>query len=104
MGYLASAMFFVEGTYHNELGLLTPLFWNYMLQAFFTAIIIAVIYFKTNQSILAAILFHYIDNLMGEAFIMTDEAAIIETIIRGVVAVACLIFLGSTINRRRQME
>jgi len=91
-------MFFVEGTYQNNLGLFTPLFWNFMLQAFFTSVIIAVVYYKSNRSILAVILFHYMGNLMGETFEMTFEAAIFETILRGIIALALMLFIGEKIN------
>lgn len=85
-------LFFVKGTYQYQQGLFTPLFWNFMLGVFFTSAVYGVIYNETNKSILAVILFHYIGNLTGETFIMTDQAMIILTLIRGIITLLILIF------------
>ncbi|MBS3768564.1 MAG: CPBP family intramembrane metalloprotease, partial [Candidatus Cloacimonetes bacterium] len=56
-------LFFVEGTYQYQLGLGSGLFWNYMVAVLFTSVVYGFIYFGTNRSILAVILFHYFGNL-----------------------------------------
>ena len=79
-------LFFIEGTYQYLLGLGSSLFWSFMFGIFFTTFIYSFIYNKTNRSILAVILFHFMDNLSGEAFIITDNALIISTLLRGIIA------------------
>jgi membrane protease YdiL (CAAX protease family) len=85
-------VFFVEGTYQHQLGIFTPLFWSFMLGILFTSVVYGAIYFGTNRSILAVILFHYVGNLVGETFEMTTGAELISTILRGVVAVLIVIY------------
>lgn len=85
-------LFFFRETYQFQLGLLTPLFWNYMLGVFFTSIILAVLFNATKQSILAVILFHYLDNLTGEAFIISNSAKIFSTVILGIIAFWLFVF------------
>jgi membrane protease YdiL (CAAX protease family) len=85
-------VFFVEGTYQHQLGLFTPLFWSFMLGVLFTSVVYGAIYFGTDRSILAVILFHYIGNLAGETFEMTTDAELISTVLRGIVAVLIVIY------------
>lgn len=85
-------MFFVEGTYQNQLGIFTPSFWAFFLQVLFSSIIYSAVYFETNKSILAVILFHYLDNLTGETFVMTFEASVLELMLRGIIAIGSLVY------------
>ena len=78
-------LFFVEGTYQYQLGFGSSLFWSFMFGIFFTTFIYSFIYNKTNHSILAVILFHFVDNLSGETFIITVNALIISTLLRGII-------------------
>lgn len=79
-------LFFIKGSYQYQLGLGSSLFWNFMLGIFFTTFIYSLIYNKTNHSVLAVILFHFMDNFSGEAFVITDNALLISTAIRGIFA------------------
>jgi len=63
-----------------------------MLGVFFTSIILAVLFNATKQSILAVILFHYLDNLTGEAFIISNSAKIFSTVILGIIAFWLFVF------------
>lgn len=85
-------LFFVEGTYQNQLGLFSPMFWNFMLSALLTSVIYGIIYNKTNKSILAVILFHYFGNLTGETFVMTSNAELISTVLRGILALLIILY------------
>ena len=85
-------LFFFRDTYQFQLGLWTPLFWNFMLGAIFTSIILGFLFFKTKQSTLAAILFHYLVNLTGQAFIISNSANILSTVILGMIALMFFIF------------
>jgi uncharacterized protein len=85
-------LFFVEGTYQYQLGLVSSLFWSFMFGIFFTSFIYSIIYNKTNHSILAVILFHFMDNLSGEALIITENALFISTSLRGIIASYIFLF------------
>lgn len=85
-------LFFFQDTYQFQLGLWTPLFWNFMLNAFFTSMILAVLFDTSGNSILAVILFHYMDNLTGESIVITNSARIFSTAILGIVAIGLMIF------------
>ena len=97
-------LFLVEGTYQNQLGLFSPLFWNFMLGAFFTSIIYGVVYYETNRSILGAILFHYIGNLTGESVVISYHAELITTVLRGAIALFILIYYGRNLKRNIHIE
>ncbi len=91
-------LFFVEGTYQYQLGLGSSLFWSFMFGIFFTTFIYSMIYNKTNHSILAVILFHFMDNLSGESFIISENALFISTILRGIIAFYIFIYQKKTTN------
>ncbi len=94
-------LFFIEGTYQYQLGVLSPLFWDFMFGTFFTSLVYGVIYNETNKSIFAVILFHYIDNLTGETFVMTFNAELISTVLRSVAALLILLFY---VKRSKKVE
>lgn len=85
-------LFFIENTYQNQLGLFTLSFWNFMLSIIFISIIYGLIYFKTEGSILAVILFHYFGNLSGETFILTAQSETFTTVLRMVIALIILYY------------
>ena len=87
-------LFFFRGTFQYQLGLFSPLFWNFMLAAFFTSIILSVIFNETNNSILAVILFHYMENLTGQTFVINTTAEITSNVIRGIIAIILFIYYG----------
>ena len=88
-------LFFFRETFQYQLGLFTPLFWSFMAGVFFTSIILGAIFNETKQSIFAVILFHYLDNLTGEAFLVSANAEILSSIIRGIIAMMILIRFGN---------
>lgn len=85
-------LFFLKGTYQFQLGLFTPLFWIFMLEILFDSVIYGVIYNETKGSLLAAIIFHYLVNIIGEAFVITLRAEIISFILRGLLAIGLFIY------------
>ena len=87
-------LFFFQGTFQYQLGLFSPLFWNFMAGVFFTSTILGAIFNEAKQSILAVILFHYLDNLTGEAFLINANAEILSNIIRAIIAIAIFVHYG----------
>ena len=92
-------LFFVEGTYQYQLGFGSSLFWSFMFGIFFTTFIYSFIYNKTNHSILAVILFHFMDNLSGETFIINVNALIISTLLRGIIAFFIFFYYKTTTKK-----
>ena len=87
-------LFFFRETFQYQLGLFTPLFWSFMAGVFFTSIILGAIFNETKQSIFAVILFHYLDNLTGEAFLVSANAEILSNIIRAIIAIVIFVHYG----------
>lgn len=85
-------LFFIEGSYQYQLGLFTPMFWNFFVAIMFNSVIYGLIYNETNKSIFAVILFHYIVNLTGEAFSISTNAVLISTLLKAITAVFILIY------------
>jgi membrane protease YdiL (CAAX protease family) len=67
-------LFFVIGSYQSQLGLGTPAFWMYLFMFPVTSIVYTWIVANTGGSILAAILFHFMQNLTGELFELSARA------------------------------
>ncbi len=83
-------LFFIQGSYQFELGVFTLGFWLFLINVIFPSFIVGWLYIKSNRSILVAILFHYILNLSGEMFYLTQQGEIIETILTAAVAIYLL--------------
>ena len=94
-------LFVIEGTYQYQLGLFSPMFWNFMLNILLTSVIYGVIYNHTNKSILAVILFHYFGNLTGETFVMTFNAELISTVLRGLLALLIIVYYVKDIKNKK---
>lgn len=62
-------LFFMNGTYQNELGFGTAAFWRFCIAAVVFSIFITWVYNNSQRSILSAILFHFSANLTGNLFV-----------------------------------
>ncbi|MBD3225365.1 MAG: CPBP family intramembrane metalloprotease [Caldithrix sp.] len=71
-------LFFIEGTYHFNLGIGTFAFWKFLIYPVFGSVIITFIYMHTNRSTLAAVLFHFMGNYTGELFQLSGRGEMIE--------------------------
>ena len=67
-------LFLIDGTYQFGLGVGTPQFWLYMLDKIPQSILMTWIFNNNNRSIVSAILFHFMINLVGELFDLTLQA------------------------------
>jgi membrane protease YdiL (CAAX protease family) len=61
-------LFFIEGTYQANLGILTDDFWIFILMMIPESVLITWAYNNTRRSTLSAVLFHFSINLTGEIF------------------------------------
>jgi membrane protease YdiL (CAAX protease family) len=70
-------LFFIEGTWQAEhLGFGTQLFWLWMMAVLIESILYTWITNNTGQSILAAILFHFVGNAFGQLFALSHRAEV----------------------------
>ncbi|MBN1370223.1 MAG: CPBP family intramembrane metalloprotease [Dehalococcoidaceae bacterium] len=71
-------LFFIEGTYQYNLGFGSLNFWIFMGSLIPQAILITWVYNNTQRSTLAAILFHFMGNFIGELFELSQTAMIYQ--------------------------
>ena len=74
-------LFFIEGSYQAGLGFGTLLFWLFMAEIVLQAIIMTWVYNNTGRSTLAAILFHFMVNLTGELFELSETGDVYKLVI-----------------------
>jgi len=68
-------LFFVDGTFqHDEIGFATASFWWYMLPTLPISILDTWVYNNANRSTLAAVLLHFMVNVSGEVFELSQRA------------------------------
>jgi len=74
-------LFFIDGTYQYNLSFGSIYFWIYMLDMIFKSILYTWIYNNNRYSTLSAILFHFMINLTGELFKLTEAAEVYQFIL-----------------------
>jgi membrane protease YdiL (CAAX protease family) len=81
-------LFFVAGSYQNQLGFGSPAFWSYGLTVVELSVLFTWIHNHNDRSILAAILFHFVLNLTGALVRGSTEADVARTAFLALAAVA----------------
>jgi len=71
-------MFFIEGTYQQQLGVGTWPFWRFMLGVVAGSVIHTWVFNNTDRSTLAAVLLHFIGNFEGELFALSERAETLD--------------------------
>ncbi|MBN2230868.1 MAG: CPBP family intramembrane metalloprotease [Candidatus Thorarchaeota archaeon] len=84
-------LFVMPGTYQEAIGLGTIGFWLYMGAIPATSILISWFYNNSNNSILAAMVFHLLNNLAGEIFSL-DVILEIPRVLVSYLIVLCVIY------------
>ena len=69
-------LFFVPGTYQYRLGAGTITFWFYLLNLIPVAVVYGWLFAITKRSTLAAVLFHFMGNFVGELFALPEPAGL----------------------------
>lgn len=87
-------LFFMKGTFQNEMGFGTLNFWSFCLGPIVSSILFTWIYNNNKRSTLSAILFHFMINFSGEPFSLTEQARFYQLILLIVVAVSVTIIWG----------
>jgi membrane protease YdiL (CAAX protease family) len=98
-------LFFMDGTYQAELGVLTLPFVEFMFGATITSILYTWIYNNTGRSILGAVLFHFSGNLSGELVPHGSSGRLfLAALTLVVVVVVVLVYGPKTLTRRSVTE
>lgn len=95
-------LFFIEGTYQNELGLGSLPFWLFMVAMIPNSILYTWIYNNNRRSTLSAVLFHFMVNFTGELFSLTERAQFYQVLLFIVAAIAVTVIWGSKTLTRQQ--
>jgi membrane protease YdiL (CAAX protease family) len=88
-------LFFMKGTYQNELGFGSAAFWRFMLFAVVISIFFTWIYNNNQSSTLSATLFHFSVNFTGNIFEVTEELDFHRRILVFVMAFVIIAFYGT---------
>jgi uncharacterized protein len=87
-------IFFIEGSYQYNLGVGTLSFCIFMVSIVPQTMVITWIYNNTNRSTTSAILFHFMINLVGELFELTEAADIYQFILWFAMAILVVAIWG----------
>ncbi|MGD2205693.1 MAG: CPBP family intramembrane metalloprotease, partial [Anaerolineae bacterium] len=88
-------LFFVDGTYQNNLGVGTLSFWIFMLEVIPKSILITWIYNNNRRSTLSAVLLHFTDNFIGELFELAERAEFYQFMLWIAAAIVVTVVWGS---------
>jgi len=88
-------LFFMNGTYQNELGFGSAAFWRFMIFATVISIFFTWIYNNNQRSILSAALFHFSVNLTGNILKTTEEMDLHRIILFAVMAIIIVVYYGA---------
>lgn len=93
-------LFFIHDSYQASLGLFTLDFWMFMIEIIFISFITGWIYIRSRKSILLVVIFHYLINLTGEMFEITQQGKIVKMILYCIMGLVLIIvpFNAKTIN------
>ena len=84
-------LFFIVGTYQEGLGFGTIESLEYLLMIFFQALIMVWIFNNTSGSIPAAVLFHFMVNLVGEMVSLSGPSDMVMATLWGILALTVLL-------------
>ena len=97
-------LFFVEGTFqHDEIGFATATFWWYILPTLPISILDTWLYNNANRSTLAAVLLHFMVNVSGEVFELSQRARFFQLAFVAVATTAVVVIWGpQTLTRGKR--
>ena len=94
-------LFFIENTFHYELGLGSFRFWVFLLSNIPLTVIITWIYNHTDRSILMAAVVHFSGNMVGAILPKSDRLALLELIGLILAAVVISIVAGTELSSKK---
>jgi hypothetical protein len=87
-------LFVLPGTYQAGIGLWSAGFWLYMAAVPATSILIAWFYNSSGGLILAAIVYHLMNNLAGEIFSLDLQFEVIRVVCSYIIAALIILYFG----------
>jgi membrane protease YdiL (CAAX protease family) len=87
-------LFFIKGTYQHGLGVGSRSFWIFMFNLLVSSILFTWIYNNTRRSTLSAILFHFMQNFIGELFELSVQAELFYFLLTIFAAALVVVFWG----------
>ena len=98
-------LFFMNGTYQNEMGFGTFSFWQFCIFAIVFSVLLTWVYNNNCRSTLSAALFHFIVNLMGNLIkISATEELIRNLLLLIITVIIILIFGASTLQGKKEQK
>jgi len=97
-------LFFMKGTYQNELGFGSAAFWRFMVFATVVSIFFTWIYNNNERSTLSAALFHFSINFTGNILEVSKEMDLYRIILFVVAAIIVVLFYGANDLAKRPKE
>jgi CAAX protease family protein len=88
-------LFFIKGTYQNNLGAGSPSFWLFMLGIVPLNVLFTWIFNHTRRSTLAVMLFHFMVNFTGELVALTPRAELYSILLWVVAAIIVTVIWGA---------
>lgn len=96
-------LFFIKGTYQNNLGFGSLSFWIFMMELIPLSILYTWIYNNNQRSTLSAVLLHFMVNFIGELFELTKRAELYQFLLWVAAAiVVTLIWEPETLIRKKK--
>jgi membrane protease YdiL (CAAX protease family) len=97
-------LFFMKGTYQNELGFGSAAFWRFMVFATVVSIFFTWIYNNNQRSTLSAALFHFSINFTGNILEASEEMDLHRIILFVVAALIVVLFYGANDLAKKPKE
>lgn len=97
-------LFFMKGTYQNELGFGSAAFWHFMVFATVVSIFFTWIYNNNQRSTLSAALFHFSINFTGNILVVSKEVDLHRIILFVLAALIVVLFYGANDLAKRPRE
>jgi uncharacterized protein len=98
-------LFFMNGTYQNEMGIGTPSFWQFCIFAVVFSVLITWVYNNNRRSTLSAALFHFTVNLTGNLMEISPTEELIRNILLVIITIIIVQICGvSTLQGNRNQK
>jgi membrane protease YdiL (CAAX protease family) len=95
-------LFFIKGTYQNELGLWSVGFWIFFASPIVLSFLITWVYNDSHRSTLSAVLLHFMDNFSGQFFQPSVTAEFIRIITLFIITVLIITLWNQNINVQKK--
>ncbi len=97
-------LFFIQGSYQAGLGLFTTGFWLFFINIFASSFIAGWLYLKSRCSIVIAFVFHYLVNVTGELFNLSDSGEIAKHMLLAVSGIIFFLLSARKDKQRRRPD